>query len=364
MAEGTGERLRLRAAGGVLEVHQAVAVVVDAVAADLARRGRRSGRASGAVDAAAVGSTDGRAARARATAEVRAVADLAALGVDHAVAALELTVRVAPVAVGRVAVVALLVAVDDAVADLLDRAVGGAAVAVRGIAVVTLLAGIEVAVAAAWRPLARRAGSRDEGCAAAAGEEGATGGRAGDVAVAHLARSHDAIAAHRCRGQGGRGRRRRRVRRDELHDVALEPHRRGGEAALERGARARTQDGRGRTDRGAERAFAGDAQERAGDEDVQLAGGDPRARQRPDVGGVARGQAAANVDGRRPAEGHLPVAGRAQVAEGIRPREQQRSRTAGAAFDHDLAIGAWRKRDRATVRHDDGRVRRIAGRKR
>src|SRR5262249_28169255 len=78
--------------------------------------------------------------------DVVAVADAVAVGVD------ELTRRRAA-RVGAVggAVVALLAAVDDAVAARFERAVAVTAVAVRGVAVVALLARIEEAVAAGRR---------------------------------------------------------------------------------------------------------------------------------------------------------------------------------------------------------------------
>src|SRR5262245_53129087 len=203
-----GEGLGLPTAGRVLEVDEAIAVVVQAVAADLCRGGDRRRRAARAIDAAAVGGAGEGAPRARPAAQVVAVADLAALVVDHAVAALQLAVGVAAVAVGGVAVVALLVAIEHAVTHRLDAAVRRAAVAALRVAVVALLAGIEPAISTArWggRSL-RGAWTGGERAAAAAGEERAARRRAGDVAVAHLAGIDDAIAAHGPGGQrrGGR----------------------------------------------------------------------------------------------------------------------------------------------------------------
>src|SRR5262249_55084983 len=118
-----------------------------------------------------------RAAGARPAAQVVAVADLAALVVDHAVAALQLAVCVAAVAIDGVAVVALLVAVEDTIAHALDGAAGRAAVAVLGVAVVAWPPPIELAVTTARlrRGPFRGARSGREGAASAAGEEGATG---------------------------------------------------------------------------------------------------------------------------------------------------------------------------------------------
>src|SRR5262249_13141887 len=147
---------------------------------------------------------------------------------------------VAAVAVDGVAVVALLVTIDHAVAHRLDAAVRRAAVAALRVAVVALLAGIEPAISAARRGgrSLRGAGTVGDRPAAAAGEKRAARRRAGDVAVTHLAGIDDAVPAHGA-GRQRRGGRRRRLGSDELDGRPLEAHVGGGEAAREAGARAR-----------------------------------------------------------------------------------------------------------------------------
>src|SRR5262249_53678876 len=153
---------------------------------------------------------------------------------------------------GRVAVVTFLVAVEDAVPDHLARAAGGAAVAVGGVAVVALLARVEHAVAAARCGHGNRrrrdgARSRGEGRAGAADEERPAGRRAGDVPVADLPGVDDVVAAASRRRERRGGRRRGGALRagagGQRDEAAPQPDVGGGEAARDVDAAAEAHRG-------------------------------------------------------------------------------------------------------------------------